>query len=123
MKRGIEIHIVANNNTARSKIFCNREIYFKNADSTGHLLGFKLQILKSNKVHQSDSPMTIIRVNSLRIECNVTLRKKFMQQNFFCCPDKTFCLSIQNLNDIAKCFVGTTKEIFGINTNKIFLLI
>ena len=35
-------------------------------------LGFKPQILKANKVHQSDSPVSIIRVNSLRIECNVT---------------------------------------------------
>ena len=40
-----------------------------------------------------------------------------MQQNFFCCPDKTFCcpnetfcLSNQNFIDIAKCFVGTTEE-------------
>ena len=59
-----------------------------------------------------------------------TLRKKFVQQNFFCCPDKTFCCpskaffsSNQNLIDIAKCFVGTKKEFCCINTNKIVLLI
>ena len=59
-----------------------------------------------------------------------TLRKKCMQQNFFCCPDKTFCcpnkkfcLSKPNFIDIAKCFVGITKEFCCINTNKIFLLI
>ena len=46
-----------------------------------------------------------------------------MQQNFFCCPNKTFCFSNQNLIDIAKCFVGRTKEFCCINTNKIFLLI
>ena len=28
---------------------------------------------------------------------------------FICCPDKTFCLSNQNLIDIEKGFVGTTK--------------
>ena len=72
MKKGIEIHILPNNNTLSSEIFCNREINFKKADSIGHLLGFKPQILKANKVHQSDSPVSIIRVNSLRIECNVT---------------------------------------------------
>ena len=38
----------------------------------GHLLRFKPQILKPNKGHQSDSPVSIIKVNSLRIECNVT---------------------------------------------------
>ena len=59
-----------------------------------------------------------------------TLRKKCMQQNFFCCPDKTFCcpnktfcLSNQNLVDIPKCFFVITKEFCCINTNKIFLLI
>ena len=49
--------------------------------------------------------------------------KKCMQQNFFYCPDKTFCLSNQNLIDVAKCFYGTTKELYCINTNKICLLI
>ena len=52
-----------------------------------------------------------------------TLRKKFMQENFFYCPEKTFCFSNQNLIDIGKCFVCTTKEFCCINTNKIFLLI
>ena len=46
-----------------------------------------------------------------------------MQQNFFCCPEKTFCLSNQNLIDVAKCFVGRTKEFCCINTNKILLLL
>ena len=46
-----------------------------------------------------------------------------MQQNFFCCPNKKFCSSDQNMIDIAKCFVGTTKEFCCINTNKIVLLI
>ena len=46
-----------------------------------------------------------------------------MQQNFFCYPNKTVCLSNQNLIGIAKCFVGTTKDSCCINTNKIFLLI
>ena len=72
MKMGIEIHIVPNNNTLDSEIFCNCEINVRKADSTGHLLGFKPQIFKANKVHQSDSPVSIIRVKSLRIECNVT---------------------------------------------------
>ena len=46
-----------------------------------------------------------------------------MQQNFFCCPDKTFCVSNQNFIDISKYFVGTTKKFCCINTDKIFLLI
>ena len=46
-----------------------------------------------------------------------------MKKNIFCCPDKTFCLSNQNLIDMQKSFVGTTKEFCCINTNKIFMLI
>ena len=38
MKKRFEIHIVPNNNTLLSGIFCNREINFKKADSIGHFL-------------------------------------------------------------------------------------
>ena len=52
-----------------------------------------------------------------------TLGKKCMQQNFFSCPNKTFCSSKQNFIDIEKFSIGTTKEFCFINTEKIFLLI
>ena len=43
----------------------------KKADSIGHLLGFKPQILVDDEVYQSGSPVSIIKVNSLKIKCNI----------------------------------------------------
>lgn len=45
---------------------------FKRPDSIGPLLGFLPRILKPNITHKSDNPVTILKVNSLRIECNIT---------------------------------------------------
>ena len=35
-------------------------------------MGFEPQILEANKVHKSNLPVSIIKVNCLRIECNIT---------------------------------------------------
>ena len=72
VKKEIEIHIKPNNNTLRSEILCNREINLKKGNSIAYLLGFEPQILEANKVHKSNLPVSIIKVNSLRIECNIT---------------------------------------------------
>ena len=72
VKKGIEIHIKPNNNTLRSEVLCNREINFRKEDSIAYLLGFEPQILEANKVHKSNLPLSIIKVNCLKIECNIT---------------------------------------------------
>ena len=66
------ISIKPNNNTLRSEIKSNREINFKPKDSIGELLGFTPRVLLANKTHTSDSPVAILKVNALRIECNIT---------------------------------------------------
>ena len=46
-----------------------------------------------------------------------------MQRNFFCCPNKTFCLSNQNLIDVAKCFVDIAKFCFGTDLRLLLLFL
>ena len=38
----------------------------------GNLLGFTRQILQANGTQQSDLPVTILKVNGQRVECNIT---------------------------------------------------
>lgn len=70
--KGIIIEIKPNNNTLRSEIKCNRLVNFEPEDSIGHLLGFTPRVLPPDQTHKSDLPVTILKVNALRIECNIT---------------------------------------------------
>lgn len=70
--RDISIDLRANNNTLCSEIKCNRKINFKPSDSIGRLLGFTPRTLEADVTHTSDLPVAILKVNSLRVECNIT---------------------------------------------------
>ncbi|KAL7287166.1 hypothetical protein TKK_0018600 [Trichogramma kaykai] len=68
----IEFSLKPNNNTLRSTLFCSRGIDFRPKDSIGRLLGFTSQVLEAGKEHISDLPVAILKVNALRVECNIT---------------------------------------------------
>lgn len=68
----ISFSLKPNNNTLHSEIKCSEEINFEPPDSIGQLLGFTQRVLKPNVLHTSDKPVFIIKINSLRIECNIT---------------------------------------------------
>lgn len=70
--RHIPISLQPNNNTLCSEIKCDQPINFIPDDSIGRLLGFTPRVLKSNITHTSDLPVAILKVNSLRVECNIT---------------------------------------------------
>ena len=69
----IAFYLKPNNNTLRCTIKCSLPIDFQLEDSLGRLLGFTKPILKPNVVHNSDLPVTILKINALRVECNITL--------------------------------------------------
>ena len=83
-----------------SKLFCF---------STKPFIGFEINIAIKRKISIFYEMLITLNIFNISIFF-LALRKKFMQQNFLCCSNKTFCLSNQNLIDIAKCFIGTTKE-------------
>lgn len=70
--KDVTFNLKANNNTLQSNIKCTREIDFTKSDSIGDLLGFKPGILQADKAHTSELPISIIKINSLRVECNIT---------------------------------------------------
>lgn len=70
--KNIFVNLKPNNNTLRSEIKCNESINFIPNDSIGRLLGFTQRVLQANVLHKSDLPVAILKVNSLRIECNIT---------------------------------------------------
>ena len=70
--KNITISIKPNNNTLRSEIKCNRSIDFRSEHSIGPLLGFAKRVLAADVTHSSDLPVAILKVNALRIECDIT---------------------------------------------------
>ena len=68
----ITLKLKANNNTLHCSIKCSHQINFNPDDSLAGLLGFKTQIIPANKLVASDHPVKILRVNALRVECNLT---------------------------------------------------
>jgi len=66
------ILIKPNNNTLRSELKYHKAIDFRPFDSIGLLLGFAPRLLTPNVLHESDRPVAILKVNALRVECNIT---------------------------------------------------
>lgn len=70
--KGISINLKPNNNTLRSVIKCSHDVDFRPQDSIARLLGFTQRALKRNTSHSSELPVAILKVNALRVECNIT---------------------------------------------------
>jgi len=64
----------ANNNTLKSEIFhSTHSIDFTKENSLGPLLGFSNnRILEPGVIHESDTPVNIIKVRTIRIDANIT---------------------------------------------------
>lgn len=68
----IEISIKPNESTLKSEINSNAQVDFRPQDSIANLLGFDRRILPANSFHISDTPVNILKLNSIRVECNIT---------------------------------------------------
>lgn len=66
-----KVEIKSNNNTLKSSIKGSEIINFNESNSIGSLLGFSQRSLTPNINHNSDLPVNIIKVNAIRIECNI----------------------------------------------------
>lgn len=62
-----------NNNTLQCEIYCSFDIDFKLSDQNmGEMLGFKTKTkLEAHKLHISETPVNIIKVNTIQIRCNI----------------------------------------------------
>lgn len=61
----------SNNNTLKCELKSVFDINFKPDDSIGSLLGFSKRVLKAGLSHESDLPVDIIQVTTIRVECNI----------------------------------------------------
>lgn len=71
-KQSVELLLEANKNTLQCEIMCSQPIDFTKANTVGSLLGYRNgQILEKNIIHVSELPADILKVNVIRIECNI----------------------------------------------------
>lgn len=61
----------ANNNIFKCILQSKYNVDFRYENSIGPMLGFKKQMLNSNKPHQSTFPVNIVPVRLIRLECNI----------------------------------------------------
>lgn len=62
----------ANNNTLRCEIESSMiDVHFDQERSLGKLLGFSRKVLESGSKHESDRPVEIVKVQIVRVKCNI----------------------------------------------------
>lgn len=68
------LYLKPNNNTLKSEIESNiLDIDFRPNDSVGRLLGFSNRLLEKKKRHESDLPVDIVKVVTIRVNCNMVV--------------------------------------------------
>jgi len=72
LDKEITFSLKANNNTLKAELCCSVKVDFQKPNSLAKVLGFKPEIYDANIQHTSTLPIDIIKVNSIRVECNVT---------------------------------------------------
>lgn len=68
---GVKFELFANKNTLKCEIICSRSLDFSKPNSIGPLLGFRNKRLEAKDMHESDSPANILKVNVIRVECDL----------------------------------------------------
>jgi hypothetical protein len=71
IKHDLLITIQPNNNTLHSEVKCSKDVDFTPEDSIGPILGFQKRILSKFQSHTSDNTVNILKVNTIKIECNI----------------------------------------------------
>jgi hypothetical protein len=58
-------------NTLKCKMICSHDVDFTINNNISKMLGFKNEIYTANKVHNSDKIVNIMKVNCIKVECNL----------------------------------------------------
>lgn len=67
----VEFTLVGNNSTLRSEIYSSYNIDFSAENNIGSILGFDT-FLPANKLHESSKPVSIVKVNTVQVICNIS---------------------------------------------------
>lgn len=68
----VYLNVIVNKNTLRCKIITNSDINVTKYGTMEDIFGFSPRFLPGNAHHDSDSLLSIIRMNSIRAKCNIT---------------------------------------------------
>lgn len=71
LKEGVTLSLKPNNNTLKAELNCNEWVHFERPNSVATLLGFNAQAYEPNKTHVSEGEVNIVKVNVIRVECNI----------------------------------------------------
>lgn len=71
IEKGVTFSLLANNSTLKAHIKCSEVIHFEKPGSIASLLGFDSIELDANKTHSSNNPVDIIKVNAIKVDCNI----------------------------------------------------
>jgi hypothetical protein len=72
LDKEITFSLKANNNTLKAELCCSEQVDFQKPQSLAKVLGFESRMYEAKTLHTSALPVDIIKVNSIRVECNVT---------------------------------------------------
>lgn len=75
------LYLKANNNTLKCEIKSMYDIDFTPNDSIGSILGYSKRKLPANQLHESDLAVEIIKVSTIRIECNIIKGSHYNSQS------------------------------------------
>lgn len=67
----INFKLITNKNTLTTTIRCSATIDFTVKNTIGPLLGFSRKVLAPGFLHFSNRPVDILKVNVIRVECNI----------------------------------------------------
>lgn len=71
LKRHVKLRLTANNNTLKAEMKCEEDVHFEKDNTIAPLLGFEKKIYPKHKLHVSSNNINIIKVNTIRVECNI----------------------------------------------------
>lgn len=69
---GDKVSIKINNNTQKCELYSKFNIHFEHTDTIRTLLGFSRKLLSKQQKHISNLPVEVIKVCTVRVECNIT---------------------------------------------------
>lgn len=70
-KTNIVVNMKPNLNTLKVEITSTHAVYFNKIRNMGKILGFSERVLQPNQHSESDLPVAINEVNTIRINCNI----------------------------------------------------